>query len=144
MANGNDVIQSGSKLERLIKEVNEAIICLDNHHYNTESLRLAVEDYINEKEKILTKDKLEKTTYGIIFMEGLTVDSPDGINMTNSGKALRWIAKRGYGKYDWAIYIYWAEYDAEYIALNGDKVLSESNIKKLVKCTDKAFSLYRL
>lgn len=52
--------------------------------------------------------------------------------MTSSGKKLRWVAKRGGGN-DWVIYVYWAEENAEWIASNGDKVHSKSNIKKLLQ-----------
>ncbi len=38
-----------------------------------------------------------------IFARGLTKDNAAGINLTNSGKTLRWVAVRG-GIHDWAIY----------------------------------------
>ena len=62
--------------------------------------------------------------------------------MTSSGKKLRWVAKRGGGN-DWVIYVYCAEEYAEWIASNGDKVHSKSNIKKLLSCTDEALQIYR-
>ena len=91
---------------------------------------------------MLTLEKLKEMKPDTIFAKGEIVDSPDGINMTNSGKMLKWIVIRG-GIHDWAIYCHLAEKDYEWIKDYGDKVHSKENIKKLVSCDDEAFKMYR-
>ena len=77
-----------------------------------------------------------------IFATGVTTDDENGINMTRSGKELRWIACRG-GIWDWCIYCHWSDKTIEWIHDYGDKVTSKENIKKLVPCDDEAFQMYR-
>ena len=91
---------------------------------------------------MLTLKDLKAMQPDLIFRSGVVIDSPEGINMTRSGKQLRWVAVRG-GIWDWAIYCYWVEYTEEYIKRCGDKVIGEANIKKLVPCNDEAFKMYR-
>ena len=74
---------------------------------------------------------------------GTAPDSPEGINMTNSGRTLRWVAVRGGGAPDWAIYCHLANKDEEWIKRHGDKVHDEQTIRRLVPCVDKAFEQYR-
>lgn len=89
----------------------------------------------------LTLQQLKDMEPGI-FATGTTTDSPDGINMANTGQPLRWVATRG-GIHDWAIYIHTEHWSAEQVKNNGDKVTSERNIKSLVPCDDEAFRMYR-
>lgn len=91
---------------------------------------------------MLTLKQLKEMKPETIFDRGVSEDSPDGINMTNSGRPLRWVAVRG-GIHDWAIYCHWATSDWNYIRRCGDKVTGETNIKKLVPCKDDAFQMYR-
>ena len=77
-----------------------------------------------------------------IIATGTTIDSPEGLNMSNSGKKLRWVAVRG-GIYDWAIYAHFAIHSETYVRQQGDKVYGEHHIKRLVFCDDEAFALYR-
>lgn len=91
---------------------------------------------------MLTIKQLKEMKPNTIFAKGEIVDSPDGININNSGKQLRWVAVRG-GIHDWAIYCHLAEKEYEWIKDWGDKVHSEQNIKKLVPCDDEAFKMYR-
>lgn len=90
---------------------------------------------------MLTLQQLKDMEPGI-FASGETTDDPEGINMTNSGRALRWVASRG-GIHDWAIYIHTADHSEQWVKAQGDKVTSEHNIKKLVPCDDEAFGMYR-
>ena len=107
---------------------------------------------------MLTIKKLKEMEPGI-FAKGEIVDSPDGCNMANTGKIMRWVAVRG-GIYDWAIYTqnphyidstdpeivavgYSGVWDWEKIASMGDKVHNEESIKKLVPCDDESFNMYR-
>ncbi|MBC8527300.1 MAG: hypothetical protein H8D22_10710 [Candidatus Cloacimonetes bacterium] len=92
--------------------------------------------------KMLTLKQLEEMEPRTIFVKGETVDSPDGINLTNSGKPLRWIAIRGHIS-DWVIYCHWADKSWEWIRSYGIRVTSEIGIKKLVPCEDDAFQKYR-
>lgn len=91
---------------------------------------------------MLTLKKLKEMKPSTIFLKGETIDSPDGINIMNTGKQLRWVACRG-GIHDWAVYCHLAENDWDYIKRSGDKVHDEKNIKKLVECDDEAFAMYR-
>jgi hypothetical protein len=92
---------------------------------------------------MLDVQMLEVMPGGTRFATGESTDNPAGINMTNSGKGLRWVAVRGFGPLDWAIYIHWDTSDIEYIARHGDKVHSDKNIRALVPCDDVAFAAYR-
>ena len=91
---------------------------------------------------MLTLEQLKNMEPDTIFASGITTDDEDGINMARTGEKLRWVACRG-GIHDWAIYIGFAKDSASYIKDMGDKVTSESNIKKLVPCDDEAFAMYR-
>ena len=91
---------------------------------------------------MLTLQQLKDMEPGTTFATGETIDNENGINMTRSGQALRWVACRG-GIHDWAIYIHKASWSEDEVKSNGDKVTSEHNIKKLVPCDDEAFGMYR-
>ena len=62
---------------------------------------------------------------------------------TNIGKKLLWVARRGGGPSDWAIYTHWQEMGIDYVLSNGDKVRDRENVKKLVPCTKEALDEYR-
>lgn len=91
---------------------------------------------------MLTLEKLKNMRSHEIFASGITTDNSDGINMSNSGKELRWIAVRG-DIHDWAIYCHFAIYDLEYIAQSGDKIGFKEHIQKLVPCDEEALNMYR-
>ena len=91
---------------------------------------------------MLTLQKLKEMKPHEVIATGLTIDNYTGINMSNSDKILRWVAKRG-GIYDWAIYIHFATHDVAYVMRQGDKVCDKENIRKLVSCDDEAFKMYR-
>jgi hypothetical protein len=76
------------------------------------------------------------------FTTGITVDSPDGVNMNNSGKGLKWVAVRG-EIHDWAIYIGLIDDSFHHIATNGDKIHDTVHIKRCVPCDDEALAMYR-
>ena len=90
---------------------------------------------------MLTLKKLETLEEGI-FLTGEVQDGPEGINLSNSGKQLRWVACRGTIS-DWCIYAHFSDHSAECVAQMGDKVLSEEHIKRLVNCDEEAFNRYR-
>ncbi len=89
----------------------------------------------------LTLEQLKEMGPGI-FAQGEIEDSPEGINMMNTGKLLRWVAVRG-GIWDWAIYCHFANKSFSWIRNHGDKVHHDRNIKKLISCNEKAFAMYR-
>jgi len=90
---------------------------------------------------MLTLKQLKEMKPGI-FAKGETIDSPDGINMENSGQQLKWVAVRGL-IHDWAIYCHLTDYSYEVVRDVGNKVTGEQNIKRLVSCDDEAFKMYR-
>ena len=91
---------------------------------------------------MITLDMLKAMQPNKIFATGEILDNPEGLNMTNSGKMLKWVAVRG-GIYDWAIYCHWVENSKAWIQAHGDKVYNKQNIRKLVECDDEAFKMYR-
>jgi len=91
---------------------------------------------------MLTLEMLKKMKPGM-FAKGESVDSHLGINMTNSGKMLKWVAVRG-RIWDWAIYCNLAEDNSyEWICASGYKVYSEATIRRLVPCDNEAYKMYR-
>lgn len=88
---------------------------------------------------------LSKLPNDFIFATGVTVNSPEGIYMTNNnvGKELRWVATTGYGG-DWMIYTYWHPTPISYVTDYGEKVMNKENVKKLVNCDTDSLSLYNL
>lgn len=91
---------------------------------------------------MLTLEDLKNMKPKTIFVKREIEDSPIGINMTNSGKMLRWVAVRG-GIYDWCIYCHFADKSYEWILKFGDKIFNKEDIRRLVLCEDEAFKMYR-
>lgn len=93
---------------------------------------------------MLTKEEFDKLPLGQVFATGVLPNAPEGLFMTNErqGEDLRWVAKKGWG-YDWAIYCHWAGHSAEWVEQSGDKVTSETHIRRCVPCTDEIFKIYR-
>jgi hypothetical protein len=81
---------------------------------------------------------------GEVFGHGVTVNSPEGVYMTdnNLGEELMWVAKKGYDN-DWCIYIHWAYNGFHFVLEQGDKVAMERHIRKLVPCDDEVYKRYR-
>lgn len=99
----------------------------------------------------LTEEMLKNMKPGTIFAKGYEKNEPEGLFMVSKrrGEWLKWIACRGKGFYDWAIYLYWQEEDytmnftsEEFIQTNGDKI-SKLDALKLIKCTKEAEELFR-
>lgn len=95
---------------------------------------------------MLTLDQLKNMPPHTCFAHGEVVNSPEpeGIYMVSSsiGRKLRWAALRG-GIEDWVIVCHWADNSLEYVKDYGDKITTPAFIRKLVPCTDEAFSMYR-
>lgn len=92
---------------------------------------------------MLDKQMLDAMPLGTIFATGTAKDNPGELFMHGTDELIRWVAVRGYGPGDWAIYCLEAGCDPGHIAKMGDKVWDESHIRKLVPCDDGAFNLYR-
>ena len=80
---------------------------------------------------------------GTRFATGEMLDNEDGLFMANTGKMLRWIAIRGHGPLDWAIYCHFATWTVDEIASHGDKVSGQVNARRAVPCDDAALAEYR-
>ena len=78
-----------------------------------------------------------------IFATGTAKDEPDGLFMARTGRLLRWLAVRGHGPSDWAIYCHFAENAVDWIRRHGDKVGDPEHIRSLVPCDDEALAPYR-
>lgn len=100
--------------------------------------------YLEDPPEMLTLEKLKTMEPGTHFASGEAFDVSDELFMANTGKFLTWVAVRGHGKYDWAIYTHIASHDKEWIAQQGDKVGMKENIKFCVPCDDQAYKAYRL
>lgn len=95
--------------------------------------------------RMLTAEDLRKMPDDQIFAAGITTNDRNGIYVTNDhfGEKLGWVAKRGTGDGDWAIYYHWAHHSVGTICRQGDKVRDPQNIKNLVPCDEDALELYR-
>ncbi len=92
---------------------------------------------------MLTVDMLKAMPLGTIFAEGKAKDVEGELFMANTGKELHWIAKRGHGPLDWAVYCHFSESDSEWIARHGAKVHHNEHIRFCVPCDDEALKEYR-
>lgn len=97
----------------------------------------------------LTLDILKKLPKHEIFTQGTFIDSPADINIAKTGMEVRWVAQTGEIG-DWCIYCqnpFYLEHDGVWhwsrIEKQGDKIMMEKHIRKLVPCDDEAFKQYR-
>lgn len=91
---------------------------------------------------MITEEVFDSIKEGEIFATGYTIDSPDGANMSNSGKVLKWLAAKGWGG-DFAIYVALATKSWDYVESDGDKVSTNHNLKKLLSCSEEVWKKYR-
>lgn len=93
----------------------------------------------------MTLEDLKLTEAGKLFACGELPNSEEGLFMTNvhPGRMLRWVAKKGFGYNDWAIYCQWDDKSFVYIGEHGDKVTTKSNILKCVQCDEAMLNTYR-
>ena len=85
----------------------------------------------------LTVQKLKEMKAGEIFATGT------GTYPELHEKEIRWVAVRGEGMHDWAIYYHFSSKTIEEISHHGDKCFTESVKKRLVPCDKEAYKLYR-
>jgi len=86
---------------------------------------------------MLDEQMLKNMPPGTIFATG------EGIYPNIWEHKIKWLAKRGEGYYDWAIYCGDDTKLLLTIETVGDKIFSEQTIRKLVPCDDTAYGLYR-
>ena len=91
---------------------------------------------------MITEEVFDSIKEDEVFATGYTIDSPEGANMSNSGKVLRWLAEKGSGN-DFAVYIGLSSQPDFYILNNGDKVTDIHNLKKLLSCSEEVWKKYR-
>ena len=94
-------------------------------------------EVVNQSLTALNIEDLKKMTPGKIFAEGLIKDA----RIYN--QEIRWLAKRGEGYHDWAVYYHTPEKSRTFIEQQGDKMFTEEVIRNLVPCTDEAWAMYR-
>lgn len=94
--------------------------------------------------KMLTLKNLKEMNPGI-FAYGMVVDNVEGVNIGNTGRVLKWVAVRGQ-IHDWAIYIdnpHSLQQNYIQVSKYGDKIYTESHVRRLVDCDDEMFARYR-
>ena len=148
-----NIVEKESELMAVIENINNTIYAagapLGSANYFL--IRELCCDAINgekQKEKpmpILTSATLKMMEGGHIIASGEIINDESGVFMVNDrkGEKLGWVAKRGDGYWDWAIYVGWANQTVGDILANGQKVCNDDNIQKLVPCTEAALKLYR-
>ena len=91
---------------------------------------------------MMTEKQFNEIPAGNMFATGVLPNSADGIFMTRDGGKLRWVAIKGYAN-DWTIYCYWSHKTEDWIKAHGDKVTTETHIKRCVDCNEAVFKKYR-
>jgi hypothetical protein len=94
---------------------------------------------------MLTLQQLKEMKPGTIFAKGFFIDSPEAVNVANTGKLCKFVAVRG-DIHDWTIYTdnpHDPRSDMNDVAEYGDKLHNLNYVKKLVKCDDEALKMYR-
>lgn len=91
---------------------------------------------------ILTEAKFDEIPAGERFAQGVEIDDPAGLHIANTGKELKWVAVKGYAN-DWCIYCHFASESFDSVEMNGDKVILEHNIQRVVPCTKGVYAKYR-
>ena len=91
---------------------------------------------------MLTLKQLKVMAPDTIFDSGQAMDDGSGINMSNTGSLLRWVAVRG-GIHDWAIYCDLLYKSIDEVRDMGEKIHDRETVKRLVPCDDEALAMYR-
>ena len=77
------------------------------------------------------------------FGDSETIATGTGTCPEVTDKEIIWVAVSGEGYYDWCIYALPVGSTIEDVKKNGDKIFTESAIRRLVPCNDEAFRMYR-
>ena len=95
-----------------------------------------------EKEKITIEILDNAVLDNDILATGIILDNSTGLNMTTSGKPLRWVAVHG-AIGDWCVYTHWEHNSMNFIKMSGDKVISRQNIDNILDINDEVWKSYR-
>lgn len=90
-----------------------------------------------DKSKLFTCEDLKSMKEFEIFKIGEEI-----IPEVTSAHPVKWVAVKG-GGFDWAIYCGYTQMDDETISRVGDKIFTESAIKRLINCDEEFFNRYR-
>ena len=91
----------------------------------------------------LTAEVFDQIEPGAVFASGLAVDSPQSMNLSRSGRPLRFVATKGFAN-DWALYAHFADHSEDYVRDHGDKVFGRANVEAaLGKLPDEVWERYR-
>lgn len=90
----------------------------------------------------MNKQEFDALKPGEYLAVGTTSDSPRGLNMTNSGETLHWVAVKGWNN-DWAMYCADSDSDSDCIRNFGDKVHDKQSIKNVIDVDDEVMQRYR-
>lgn len=91
---------------------------------------------------MITKEYLEKIEPQTIFQQGIFFDDSYGIKL-HTPNLIKWVAVKGGGYHDWAIYADHAYMDAEEVARKGIKI-NKFYAGQLVNGTEEAHAYYRI
>jgi hypothetical protein len=87
--------------------------------------------------KTLTKDALLAMEPGKVFAKGEAMD----VRLHRA--PIRWVAVRGHGDGDWALYYHLRDWSYAEIRASGDKAFTKEAIFDLVNFDEDAWQLYR-
>lgn len=90
----------------------------------------------------LDKEAFDKIPDKAIIETGISIDSPIGLHLAGTCKALRWVAKKGDAD-DWCVYAHFIQHDEMWVLAHGDKVCTKRNIDNILKVTDEIWAKYR-
>ncbi len=82
----------------------------------------------------MNKAKFLKIPSGKIFANGLFIG--------NDGQLYKWLAKKGMGFHDWAIYFGYPDYHLFHLAEHGSKLIKHE-AQQILQCTNDVIKLYR-
>lgn len=92
---------------------------------------------------LLDEEAFNKIPDGEIIETGEIVDGEGGLNLSRSGRVLRWVAKKGFAD-DWCVYAHFSdEHSIASVTMHGDKVCDKRNIDNILKVTDEVWAKYR-
>jgi hypothetical protein len=97
------------------------------------------------KRVAISDKEFENALPGSIFAHGEIQNHSQGLYMTHNhiNRMLLWVAVKGY-KGDWSMYCHWAdENTVESVKLNGDKVISDYHIRRVLEISNAVFEKYR-
>lgn len=87
------------------------------------------------------KEAFQNAKPGAVFAIGNAPDSPEGLNMTGSGKTLFWVAVKGYVD-GWRLYCSF-ESREYYTKEHGYKVMDFDNVLRVLAADDGMLKHYR-